>query len=93
MASATSPVAEVIIGVSSGLTTTFIGYLVVTVRKGAKKLMGQHEWLMSTTKDNSDQIAENTRNIKMMLEQREELISQGRARVPRSPQPRTSRAR
>ena len=70
MASPGNPaVAQFVESAASGLLVVLVGWITATVRRAAKKFMGEHDWLMQTTAKNSTQIAENTQAIKQMLEQ------------------------
>lgn len=60
----------------SALTVLLLGYIARKVAIGVRKFRTQHDWLMETTREHGEQIAENTAAIKRMLEQRERLIDQ-----------------
>lgn len=71
-ATGSAAVSGYIVGTASLLTVALVGY----IARIARKFMGEHDWLISTTKQNTKDIAENTNAIRRMLEQREKLISQ-----------------
>lgn len=61
------------------LTVALLGYIAKMIRK----FLGEHTWLMETTKthgeqiaSNSKEIASNTKAIRRMLDQREKIIEQ-----------------
>lgn len=46
----------VIQSIASGVGTAFIIYISVALRKGLRKFMGEHDWLMNQVKDNTTEI-------------------------------------
>lgn len=70
MASPGNPaVAQFVESAASGLLVVLVTWITATIRRVAKRFMGQHDWLMKTTTANTEAISRNTEAIKQMLEQ------------------------
>lgn len=52
--------AQIVISTGSALTTALLLFIAATLRKGVRKLMSEHRWLMTT-------VARDTEAIKRML--------------------------
>lgn len=65
------------------LTVAILGYIARKVAKYLKGHNDQHDYLMAASGTQGAQIAENTKAIKQMLEQRERLIDQTARRAAR----------
>jgi hypothetical protein len=60
MAAASNELAQIIISAGSTLTSALLIFIAATLRKGVRKLMSEHRWLMTT-------VARDTEAIKRML--------------------------
>lgn len=72
-----STAVDYILATAPLLTVALLTYIARMIRR----FLGEHAWLMETTRQHGEEIASNTKAIKRMLDQREKIIEQrGRKR-------------
>ena len=69
--SASPTIIDYVLPTASLLTVALLGYIARVIRKPFRRLREEHDWLMRTTKQNTEQIAANTQAIKAMLDRAE----------------------
>lgn len=65
-----SAIAQILITVASTVTAAAILYLANSVRRGVKKLAGEHDWLMKQTASNTEDIKNMTTHIEAIVTDR-----------------------
>lgn len=59
---------NIIASVSGTVGSSLIIYITVLVRKGIRKYLTEHEWLLQQTRENTEAIRKNTAEIRRILD-------------------------
>lgn len=71
-----STAANIVQSIAGGIGSSFIVYISVVMRRGVRKFMGEHDWLIEQTRKNTEAIKRNQEDIRRVLT----ILEKGRRR-------------